>query len=289
MLPFAAVLAIAAIGQTLVIQQGGIDLSVPGVISLSVVLVTHIPNGDNGKLVGAILIAFGVALAAGLITGLLVTWIGITPIVATLGMNALLLGAIVDISGGTPRSTSSDLRSFASGEVLGIDTTVIVALVVTAVVAVFVKRTTFGRRFEAVGANAAAARAAGFDPRGFRLGAYVSAALLYCCAGVLLAGILGSPGAFQGNAYLLPSVAAVVLGGTSLLGGHGSVVATCIAALFLSQLDQFVLATGASAAVQNLVQAAALAAGIAIYSVSWRRLRLQRPLRPQVVQPLDKG
>jgi ribose transport system permease protein len=105
------------------------------------------------------------------------------------------------------------------------------------------------------------------------MGAYVGASLLYCCAGILLAGVISTPSATQGETYLLPSVAAVVLGGTSLLGGIGSPVATAIGALFLSQLDQFVLTTGVSSAVQFLVQAAALAIGIAIYSVSWRRVR----------------
>ena len=79
-----------------------------------------------------------------------------------------------------------------------------------------------------------------------RAGAYVWAQLLYCLAAVLLAGIVNQPTAYEGDSYLLPSVAAVVLGGTSLLGGRGNLVATAIAALFLTQLDQFVLALGVS-------------------------------------------
>src|SRR3984957_8521784 len=86
--PFAALLILAAAGQTLVVQQRGIDLSVPGFISVSVVIVTRIPDGSSGKLGPAILLAFAVCLAAGLVNGLLVTRVGITPIVQTLGMNA---------------------------------------------------------------------------------------------------------------------------------------------------------------------------------------------------------
>src|SRR5207302_4390737 len=115
------------------------------------------------------------------------------------------------------------------------------------------------------------ARAAGLRARRYQLATYIAAAALYCTAGVLLAGIVSSPSAFQGDSYLLPTVAAVVLGGTSLLGGRGSVVATAVAALFISQLDQFVLVTGASQGVQSLVDAGALAVGLAIYSVPWRR------------------
>ena len=87
---------------------------------------------------------------------------------------------------------------------------------------------------------------------------------------MLLAGIVSQPDPFQGNNYLLPSVAAVALGGTSLLGGVGSVVASAVGALFLSQLQKFVLATGASAAVQNLVQAGALALAVTVYGLRLR-------------------
>ena len=137
---------------------------------------------------------------------------------------------------------------------------------------VVVKLTPAGRRFEAVGANPAAAWAAGLRVTRHRPG-YLWAQLLYWLAGVLLAGIVAQPTAFQGNTYLLPTVAAVVLGGTSLLGGRGNLVATAVAALFLSQLDQFVLALGVSFAVRTLVQAAALAIGVALYTVDWARSR----------------
>lgn len=273
MLPFAAVLAIVAVGQTLVIQQGGIDLSVPGAISLTVVMCTALPNGDSGKLGIAILAAYGAALAAGLVTGVLVSRVGVTPIVTTLGMNALLYGFDLAISGGTPTNTTAALSSFAATKVAGIPVTVFAGTAVTVVVALIVKRTVVGRRFEAAGSNPVAARAAGLRTDRQRMAGYVAANLLYCTAGVLLAGIVSSPSAFQGDTYLLPSVAAVVLGGTSLLGGRGNVVATAVAALFLSQLEQVVLVTGVNSAVQNLIEAAALAAGVAIYGIRWARLR----------------
>jgi len=272
MLPFAGILAITAMGQTLVIQQGGIDLSVPGMLSLTVVLMTRFPDGDSGKLVPALAISLGALLVAGIVNGLLVSRVGITSIVATLGMNALLYGAVIQISGGTPRSTTPRLHSFATGDVIGIPVPVVVAAALALVVWFAVKRMVVGRRFEAVGASAVGARAAGLGAPRYRLGAYVAAALLYWAAGVLLAGVVQTPSVFQGDSYLLPSVAAVVLGGTSLLGGRGSAVASAVAALFLSQLDQLVLTTGVRSAVQNLVQAAVLAIGIAIYSVPWARV-----------------
>jgi ribose transport system permease protein len=101
----------------------------------------------------------------------------------------------------------------------------------------------------------------------------VWAQLLYTLAGIMIAGVISSPNGFMGDAYLLPSVAVVVLGGTSLLGGRGLPTATVIAAVFLSQLDQFVLALGVNFAVRTLVQAAAFAIGVAIYTVDWARVR----------------
>ena len=271
MLPFAGVLAITAMGQTLVVQQGGIDLSVPGMMSLTVVLLTSYPNGNSGKLAVAILLAFGATLTAGVLNGAMISAVGVTPIVATLGMNALLYGGVIQISGGNPPPTTHTLARFAGGKVAGIPNALLIAVALTAILAVVIKRTVLGRRFEAVGAGLLGARAAGLEARRYQFVGYAAAAALYCIAGVLLAGIVSSPGAFQGDSYLLPSVAAVVLGGTSLLGGRGSVVATAIAALFISQLDQFVLVSGASPGVQSLVDAGALAMGIAIYSVPWRR------------------
>src|SRR5215207_906623 len=273
MLPFAAILAIVAVGQTLVIQQGGIDLSVPGMVSLTVVIMTAHPDGDSGQLAEAIVFALLAALAAGTLNGLLVSRVGITPIVTTLGMNALLYGVVIQVSGGTPTTTTDALKDFASSRVLGIPVTVPIAIAVTLVVALIVKKTVAGRRFEGVGASDTGARAAGLVVSRYKSSAYVFAALLYCAAGVLLAGIVSTPSAFQGDTYLLPSVAAVVLGGTSLLGGRGSVAASAVAALFLTQLDQLLLTSGASSGLQNLVEAGALVVGLAIYSVPWKRVR----------------
>ena len=102
MLPFAAALAIAALGQTLVVMQGGIDLSVAGGLSLYVVILTHYPNGDNSRLLPAIGIAFLAAIAAGSLNGFLIGRMRLNPIVATLGTNALLYGAVLWYTGGIP-------------------------------------------------------------------------------------------------------------------------------------------------------------------------------------------
>jgi ribose transport system permease protein len=274
MLPFAAVLGIVALGQNLVIQQGGIDLSIPGAVSLYVVICTHEPKGENSKLLGAVALAFVASVIAGLINGFLVGRLRLNAIVATLGTNSLFYAAVFQISGGTPRITTERLHNIAGGLSFGIPNAAFFAVGVTIITALAVKLTVGGRRFEAVGANPVAALTSGLAIYRHRIGAYVWAQILYWIGGVLLAGIITQPTAFQGDAYLVPSVAAVVLGGTSLLGGRGNLVATVLAALFLSQLEQFVLALGVSFAVRTLVEAAALAIGVALYTVDWAAIRL---------------
>ncbi|HEY1282034.1 MAG TPA: ABC transporter permease [Acidimicrobiales bacterium] len=283
MLPFASALAIASLGQTLVVMQGGIDLSVAGGLSLYVVILTKYPAGDNSRLWPAVGIAFLAAVGAGLLNGFLVGRMRLNPIVATLGTNALLFGVVLWYTAGIPTTTTARLARVGGGLWLGVPAPVYFAVAATAVVAGVVKLTPIGRRFEGVGANETAARTAGLRVRRHRSSAYVWAQVLYCLAAVMHAGIVNQPTAYEGNNYLLPTVAAVVLGGTSLLGGRGNLVATAVAALFLSQLDQFVLALGVSYATRTLVQAGALAVGVALYTVNWggllRRLVGRRPAK----------
>jgi ribose transport system permease protein len=280
MLPFAAVLAIAALGQTLVVMQGGIDLSVAGNISLTVVIITHEAYGNNGKVFSSAALALLAAVIAGLISGTLVSWLGLNAIVATLGTNALLYAMVLGVSGGTPRQTTDLMARIAGGQKLGVPNAVYFALAALLVTGLAVKNTVLGRRFEAVGSNAFAAWTTGLKVERYRASAYVGAAVLYWLAGFLLAGIINKPTAYQGDSYVLSSVAAVVLGGTSLLGGRGNLAATFVAAFFLTQLEQFVLALGVNFAVQTLVQAAALTVGVALYVVDWSKLRGRRRSSP---------
>lgn len=269
-LPFAAILAIVGLGQLLVVQQGGFDLSLPGAVSLAVVVSTHYPQQDNALLYQAVLLALAFAVAAGLLNGLLVSFFRLNAIIATIGTNALLYGAVFAVSGGVPSITTTVLAEIAGGETLGLPNSVYFALAALLVVSIVLKKTVAGRRFEAIGANPLAARAAGLRVQLHQLMAYVFAQLLYCMAGVLIAGITREPTAFQGDSLLLPSVAVVVLGGTSLLGGRGFPVSTVIAAFFLNQLSQFALAVGVPFSAQTIIQALALGFGIGVYSLRWR-------------------
>ena len=278
MLPFAAMLAMAAIGQTLVIQQRGLDLTVPGMILLTTVIVTQHAGTQHGGLADsrlpvAILLVVLACVASGAVSGIAITQFGITPLVATLGVNALLLGTVYQLTSGQATASSpSGLASFAAQKSLGIPNTALVTLITVIVVAVLLRITVPGRRFVAVGASPAAARAAGIRVTGHVITTYVLASLSYGAAGILITGYSGTPGLNAGSTYLLPTIAAVVLGGTSLAGGTGSVVATAVGAVFLTQLDQVVIANGAAESVEFIIQGSIIALGMLLRNVPWRLL-----------------
>lgn len=272
-LPFAAILAIVGLGQMLVVQQGGFDLSVPGGVSLAVVIASHVPAGNDADLWYAIILAIFWCTMAGVVNGIMVGVLRLNAIVATIGMNALLYGGVFYVSGGVPRITTDLMARIADGTFLGIGHSIYFAILILLIVAFVMKRTVWGRRFEAVGANPRAAKAIGLPVRLYEMMAYVFAQLHYCIAGLLIAGVTTQPTAFQGDSLLLPSVAVVVLGGTSLLGGRGFPLATVIAAFFLNQLAQFALSIGLPYSAQTIIQALALGFGIAIFSLRWTNLK----------------
>jgi ribose transport system permease protein len=268
-LPFAAIIAIVGLGQLLVVQQGGFDLSLPGAVSLAVVVSTHYPQQDNALLPMAVLIALSFAVVAGVLNGILVSIFKLNAVIATIGVNALNYGAVFAVSGGVPSITTTLLAEIAGGTRFGIPNSVFFAVAVLIVVSFVLKKTVIGRRFEAIGANPLAAQAVGLQVQRHQMMAYVFAQLLYCVAGILISGITREPTAFQGDSLLLPSVAVVVLGGTSLLGGRGYPISTVVAAFFLNQLSQFALAVGVPFSAQTIIQALALGFGIGVYSVRW--------------------
>jgi ribose transport system permease protein len=286
MLPFAACLAIVGLGQTLVIQQGGIDLSVAGAVSLTVVIVTWGPDRNDDRLIPAVAAAFGAAIITGLVNGFLVTKTKLNSIVATLGVNALLYGVMMGLSGGSPRRTTERLSHFANDKTFGLPHSIYFGIILTIIVTVLLKRTVFGRRFEAVGANPRAAHATGLKIIRYQIGAYVCAQILYCAAGVILGGVISQPTAYQGDDYVLPSVAIVVLGGTSLLGGRGFPAASALAALFLKQLDMFVLSLGVPYGVRTIVISFSLMLGIALYAVNWKAANFTLKKGDRKLQPI---
>jgi ribose transport system permease protein len=250
-------LAIVAAGQTVVIQQRGLDMSAIGMVSIGGLLIGQWGNSTNSLAIG-LLVAICAAVAVGVFNGILTSKLHITPLIATLATNAILIGGGRQISGATPISVAKSLQDFSHAVFLGLPLTVWLAVAFVGCIYVFTKKTIMGRRFVAVGVNPATAVAAGIVATRYQTLAYIISAVCFSVAGILLAGYIGNATDTAGKDYLMPAIAAVVVGGTPFTGGRGSVIASGVAALFMAQLSQMVLALGASSAVQLIVQAMAL-------------------------------
>ena len=275
MLPFAALIAIVAIGQTLVIQQGGLDLSVPGAVTLGALIAAKF--GTEWNLTTAIVVAILGTSLFGLLSGVVIAYFGLPPLVVTIAGNALMIGAVQAISGGFSEQTAKALSDFALSRIGGIPVLAFFAVGIVVVVHIVLKLTRLGRRFELVGENPRSAANIGIGTRGYVIASYWLATMLGATTGVLLAGLLRLPTLTAGNDYLLPSIAAVVLGGTALTGGKGSVIGTALGALFLAQLSQLVQTFTQATAVQNIVQALIIGVGIvAQLQLGGSSARLQR-------------
>lgn len=273
MLPFAAVLAVAAVGQTFVVQQRGIDLSVGGTISLAAITVSVVPARNGIPTIAAVALALIFCAAVGALNSILVSKLAITPLVSTLAMNALLAGAVVLYTKGSPATAPQDLSAVVSVKFLGMPALVWFVLGFVLVIALLTSKTVTGRQFVLTGSNPSAATISAMKVDRNILLAYIGAAVCYGIAGILLAGFLRNTTVGVGNPYLMSVIAVVIVGGTPLSGGKGTIIGTAISALFLSQLIQLVLTLGAPTASQLLIQAIAIAVAAILGGISSNSIR----------------
>jgi ribose transport system permease protein len=275
------ILAVAALGQMLVITQAGIDLSTPGVISFGGNLVVGVSVGSNDKLALGILACLGLGALVGLVNGVLVGVLRLNPLIVTLAVGQVVLAWSLRYSREVTNSQQvpEALTSWAAGKPLGISVIFWTGAGLTLVVALLLRYTAAGRRFQAVGANPRAATMAGLRVRTNVVFAYGAAGLLYAMAAILLAGIRINIDPAFGAGYLLAPIAAVVIAGASLSGGLASATSTWMAALALTFLTQMLLILGLSTALQFIVFGAAIIAGMLVSGDRMASL-LGRVLRP---------
>ncbi|WP_329138511.1 ABC transporter permease [Streptomyces sp. NBC_01476] len=286
MIPFAALLAISSAGQSMVMQQRGLDLSVPGAVTLAAMVVTHYARGEDARLPVAIALACLACVAGGIVLALAVTVLRLTALVASLGMNSVYLGAALYLTHGVATEQAPPgLSRFSLGTVAGVSHIAIVAVVLVVIGAFVSGRTVLGRRFLLTAQSPAAARVAGIRVRSYLSWTFVAASVCYATTGIFLAGFLQTPGLSVGSDYLLSTVAAVVLGGMSV-GRRGNVIlSTAAGALFLTQLEQVVLGTSTTPSVQYLVEGAIIAVAMLapMLRLAWHRTRTQRVEPPTPV------
>lgn len=266
----AAIMAIAAIGQTLVVQQKGIDLSVGGSMTLSACIVaTTTANGQ--PLWFGLICATLAATAAGVANGLLVTRLHITPILATLASNSLLIGVVWTVGNGNAQTTPDALRTVATGSSAGLPLIGWFAVVLVILSSFVMAKSVYGRKFTAVGAAPEAARASGTNVEAYVISAYVASSVSGALAGLLLSAYAGQATYDLGNSYMLSVIAVVVIGGAALAGGKGSITATAIAGVLLALVVQMVLTLGAPPSTQLLVQSIVLGLAAMARLVPWTR------------------
>ena len=242
-LKVASFLGVIATGAMIVILLGQIDLSVPWVVAVGGMMATAATGwGPFGE---ALAIPLGIACGAalGLVNGIGVAYLRIPSMVVTLAVNAVAQGLMVVHTGGfSPQESSSPaMRIIATGHSLvGIPNALLVWAVVGGAAVFLLNRTTFGRAVYAIGNRERAAYLSGARTRLVVMGAFALAGALSAFGGVLLAGYASKAAQAMGDAYLLPAIAAVVLGGTSILGGRGSYLGT-VAGVILITLLQSIL------------------------------------------------
>ena len=245
--------AIIAVGMTFVIITAGIDLSVGSLVAFSgVVLASVLQAGVPLPI--AILVGLGVGLSCGMINGLLITHGRLPPFISTLGMMSVARGGALLYTQGRPVSgLSENFRYLATGEIFHIPAPVIIMGVVYIIAHFVLNRTKLGRYAYAIGGNEEAAILSGINVKLYKTMVYALCGMLSGLAAIILTARLNSAQPIAGNMYELDAIAATVIGGTSLMGGEGTVLGTLIGALIMGVLRNGLNLLGVSSFIQQIV------------------------------------
>lgn len=280
LLMLSSFLGVIAIGQTIVILSGagGIDLSVGAVATLAAIVASRVMLGSDANLAAGIVAALAAGACVGLVNGLGVTLFRVPPLVMTLGMIGVVQGAIRLYTGGQPKgSVSPALRRLVVGDAfLGVPGVLVLWVVLTVAVLWLLRRSTFGWRLYTLGANRTTASMSGVRVPRMLVGVYTLSGLFAGVGGLLLLGYTQSVFLRLADSYMLPSIAAVVIGGTALIGGVGGYLGTAVGAVLLTVLESFLdilqLGESGSDAPRQIIYGAVLLVVLSVYGRG-RRLR----------------
>jgi ribose transport system permease protein len=257
-----APLALVAIGQTLVVLMGLIDLSVGAVLTLSLVLGAGIARGSNEALPIAVLVCLATGATIGAVNGFLITRLRLPALISTLATATMINGASWVYTNGAPNGLMPAMLQFAANGKLGIVplADLIVGVVFVAVI-VLLTRTVFGRRLYAAGANPRAARLTGIRVERIIVIAYIICGALAAAGGLLLGGYIAVGTLNAGDPYVLNSLAVVLIGGTSLSGGEGGVFGTLVGVAILAVLTALLIQLSVPIALRSMLLAVIVIAG----------------------------
>lgn len=234
-LALTAILAVVAGSQTLVIISGGIDLSIPWVMTGSGILTSYLAESNNAPLLWIVPLVLALAAVVGIGNGAGVTILGVPPIVMTLAMDVILSGAVILYALGASQQTLTPplMRDAISGHIAGVPSYVVVIMITTIVYSFILSLTPFGRRLYAVGTSASVSQLSGIGVRNVTITAYVLSSIGAAIAGMLLLGYVENAFFGMGDPYLFISISAVVVGGASILGGSGHFIGTLGGAILI--------------------------------------------------------
>jgi ribose transport system permease protein len=267
-LKVASFLGVVATGMMFVILVGQIDLSVPWVLTTGAMMASAATA--HGALGAALSVPFGLLCGAalGLLNGFVVAYMRVPSMIVTMAVNAVAQGLMVAYTGGfSPRDSASPfMRTLATGYLIrGVANGVLVWAAV-AVMAIFVlRRTTFGRSLYAIGNRERASYLSGIPTRRVTLCVFVISGVLSALGGILLTGYAAKAAQGMGDAYLLPSIAAVVLGGTNVLGGRGSYFGTIAGVLLVTLLQSILSVMQIEEAGRQLIYGAVIIVMLLLY------------------------
>jgi len=262
----ATFLVIVGIGQLFVITvgNGGIDLSVSYVMTLSAFLSCQIMAGQDVNIATGLIVGVAAGIAAGAISAALIEFVGMPPLVGTLAVGFALQTVTLIYSGSVVGVASPGLAQFTTAMIGPFPVFGIVGIVIAVVFAIILKRTSYGRRVEAVGQKPVAAGFANTRPALIRASAYVISGGMAGLAGVFLAAYSGGPSLGLGTSYQLASIAVVVLGGSLIAGGRGIVSGLWAGAVLLTMLTTLANITRLSGGWQFVIQGALIVLVLAL-------------------------
>ncbi|MBN1267555.1 MAG: ABC transporter permease [Anaerolineales bacterium] len=265
----AVFLGVIAAGQTLVIISGfeGIDLSAGSVVTLTAILTYVIVKGENTMVLLALLISLVVGALIGLVNGIGVTFLRISPFVMTLGMSGVVTGTIIVLNHGNVSGKVAPIMTklIARPLFLGIPGAIIIWLIFGVLIWLLLERTAYGKNLFAIGVNRVTAKLSGVNVIGTNLATYSLAGALAGFGGFLLVGNTGVVFIALGKPYLFPSIAAVAVGGTLLSGGKGSYWGSMAGAVVLTLITSLLTTMQMPDSVRRMVLGGTLLVLISIY------------------------
>lgn len=262
----ASQLGLVAVGQTVVMLVGGLDLSVTGVIVLTSVIIAEVGAGQDRLILPGVLLALVIGAVIGLGNGLLVTKRNVPPFVATLGMLVLIRGAQLAHTRGIPSGQVPPGMGALSAALGPVPLSFLLWVVISLVLGYLFYATPYGRRIYAVGSNREAARLSGLAVHPLLISAYVLCSVLAVLAGIVLSGYVGYVDRYLGRGFDLDSITAAVVGGTAFTGGKGNLSGTMAGVLLVQFLSSWMLVLGLDVQAQLIVKGLVVIGAVALYS-----------------------